>query len=374
MEKDKNFWFGKRVLVTGGDGFVASHLIKSLIDNGAVVVATVLYKKPISTLEIIRSKEEKNSFIFPNVEECDSLNFNELRRLCDRHQIDTIFHLSVSSIVSDAANTPFFAIENNVMGTVNILEIARINKIPRVLIASSDKSYGDHATDSLENIPYKENYALRGLDVYSASKVCADILAQTYSYQFKVPVIVARSCNIFGPGDLNFSRLIPKTIMCLLDKRPPVIHQGNENVLREYIYIDDVIRAYMFLMEKVKSYYGIDNCNMPKAGKDTYGWAAFNIGSYTEDDVADLSDCEKIKSVKDIINLLRSKIFDIPPIIKEKPANFIEIPDQYHDFSKIKKLGFRPQVSFDDGLNISIDWYKSNYDYLKKIAYRYMNH
>ncbi len=179
MEKDKNFWFGKRVLITGGDGFVASHLIKSLINKGAVVVATVLYKKPISTLEIIRGK---------------------------RHQIDTIFHLSASSIVSDAANSPFSAIENNVMGTVNILEIARINKIPRVLITSSDKSYGDHATDSLENIPYKENYALRGLDVYSASKACADVLAQTYSYQFKVPIIVARSCNIFGPGDLNFPR------------------------------------------------------------------------------------------------------------------------------------------------------------------------
>ena len=374
MKKDKNFWFGKRVLVTGGDGFVASHLIKSLIDNGAVVVANVLYKKPVSTLEIIRRKEEKNSFILPDVEECDSLNFNELRRLCDRHQIDTIFHLSASSIVSDTANAPFSAIENNVMGTVNILEIARINKIPRVLIASSDKSYGDHANDRLENIPYKENYALRGLDVYSASKVCADVLAQTYSYQFKLPVIVARSCNIFGPGDLNFSRLMPKTIMCLLDKKPPVIHQGNENVLREYIYIDDVVRAYMFLMEKVKSYYGIDNSNMPRTGKDTYGWAAFNVGGYTKDDLADLSNCEKIKSVKDIINLLRSKIFDISPIIKEKPANFIEIPDQYHDFSKIKKLGFNPKVSFEDGLDLSINWYKTNYDYLKKIAYRYMNH
>jgi len=374
MEKDKNFWFGKRVLVTGADGFAASHLIKSLINNGAVVVANVLYRKPITTLEMIHNKEEKNNLMLPEIEECDTLNFNKLRRLCDRHQIDTIFHLSASSIVSDAANAPFSTIENNVMGTVNILEIARINKIPRVLIASSDKSYGDHATDKLEDIPYKENYALRGLDVYSASKTCTDILSQTYSYQFKVPIIVARSCNIFGPGDFNFSRLMPKTIMCLLDEKPPVIHQGNENVLREYIYIDDAVRAYMFLMEKVKDYYGDNNCNMPRTGKDTYGWASFNIGSYTEEDVADLSNCEKIKSVKEIIDLLKSKIFDISPIIKEKPANFIEIPDQYLDFSKIKKLGFSPQVNFEDGLDISIDWYKSNYDYLKKIAYRYMNH
>lgn len=373
MKKNKEFWFGKRVLVTGGDGFVASHLIKSLISNGAVIIATVLYKKPISTLEMILTKEEKNNFIFPIIEECDSLNFDKLRRLCDRHQIDTVFHLAASSIVGDSANSPFSAIENNIMGTVNILEIARINKIPRVLIVSSDKSYGDHATDSLEKLPYEERYALRGLDVYSASKVCTDILAQTYSYQFKIPILVARSCNIIGPGDFNFSRLIPKTIMCLLGKRPPLIHQGNENVLREYIYIDDVVKAYMFLMEEVKDYYGVDNCNMPKSGKDVYGWVAFNIGSYTEDDFTDLSKCEKIKSVKDIINLLRSKISDISPIIKEKPVNFIEIPDQYLDFSKIKKLGFKPQISLDHGLNISIDWYKNNYDYLNKIAYRYIN-
>jgi len=373
MNKNNGFWFGKRVLVTGGDGFVASHLIKNLLAQGAVVVSTVRHKRPLSTLQMICAEGELAHK--PDIEDCDLLNFDALRRVCDRHQIDTIFHLAASAIVSDAANSPVSTIENNVMGTLNILEVARINKIPRVLVASSDKSYGDHASpDDLERIPYREDYALRGLDVYSASKVSADMLAQTYSYQFKVPVIIVRSCNIFGPGDLNFSRLIPKTIMCLLSKNSPVINQGNEDVLREYIYVEDVVSAYTFLMENAAVYYGENNSNMPRSGRATYGWAAFNVGTYTENELKNIDACEKIKSVEDVMALLRSKIVDLEPTVKEKAANFIEIPDQYLDAGKILKFGFKPQVSFEEGLDRSITWYKHNYNHLERMAQHHITH
>ncbi|MFZ2190148.1 MAG: NAD-dependent epimerase/dehydratase family protein [Candidatus Magasanikiibacteriota bacterium] len=370
---DKNFWFGKRVLVTGGDGFVASHLVKFLLTRGAVVVVTVRHKRPISTLRLILEEDNKEHFINPDIEECDLLDFYSLRRVCDRHQIDTIFHLAASAIVVDAANSPVSTVENNVMGTLNILEVARINKIPRVLVVSSDKAYGDHTQIQSEQIPYLEKYSLRGLDVYSASKVCTDVLAQTYSFQFKVPVIVARACNIYGPGDLNFSRLIPKTIMALLSGKSPIINQGNELVLREYIYVEDVVNAYLSLLEKVQDYYGVDNCNMPKSGVETFGWAAFNVGNYEDKDLLDIKKCNGIKSVSDIIHILRGKIADVEPIVKEKHENFIEIPDQYLDSSKIFKIGFRPQVDFEEGLDRSIEWYKNNKNYLEKIAHKYLN-
>lgn len=367
------FWFGKRVLVTGGDGFVASHIIKYLLLRGAVVVATIRHKRPLGTLQMIYTKDE----VFdhkPDIEDCDLLDFDILRRVCDRHQIDTIFHLAASAIVSAAAKSPVSTIENNVVGALNVLEVARINKIPRVLIVSSDKSYGDHAAhNDVEPIPYHESYALRGLDVYSASKVCTDMLAQTYAYQFKVPVMVPRSCNIYGPGDLNFTRLIPKTIMCLLAKNPPVINQGNEDVLREYIYVEDVVKAYVFLMEQVKDYYGKDNCHMPRFGKETYGWPAFNIGTYTEEEIKNISSCEKIKSVKEVIEMLRAKIANIEPVIMAKPSNFIEIPDQYTDCSKLFKLGFKPAISFAEGLSRTVDWYKSRYAHLEKMAFKYVD-
>ena len=240
MKKSQNFWFGKRVLVTGGDGFIAAHLIKELLLKKAVVVTTIRHDRPLKTLDLLNGS---NSAPKPDVEYSDLLNYQEVRQICDRHQLDTVFHLAATAIVSEAANSPVSTIENNLITSLNLLEVARVNKIPRIIIASSDKSYGDHASDQQEELPYKENYALRGLDVYSASKVCADMIAQTYAFQFGLPVAVTRSCNMYGPGDLNFTRLIPRTIMSLLRGRPPVINIGNEKVLREYIYVED--EAYL---------------------------------------------------------------------------------------------------------------------------------
>lgn len=370
MNNEKNFWYGKRVLVTGGDGFLASHMIKKLVSMGACVTATVRHARPVNTLRLI--DEDGGSGISVDIEHSDLLDFFALRRICDRHQIDTVFHLAASAIVSDAANSPMSTIENNVVGTLNILEVARINKIPRVVIASTDKSYGDHAQDNLEKLPYKEGYALRGLDVYSASKVCADIMAQTYSYQFKLPVAVVRPCNIYGPADLNFSRLIPRTIMCLLSDLPPHINQGNAGVLREYIYVEDVVDGYLLLAEKIPEIYGENNRHMPKSGKETYGWAAFNLGSYQEKDTHDITRCLNIRSVTDIVNMLRVQIKDIEPIVKEKAANFIEIPDQYLDATKLHKLGFKPQIDLHTGLEKTVAWYRKHFKHLIGLAQRYI--
>jgi len=166
----KNFWFGKRVLVTGADGFIGAQLIKKLLTNGAVVVATVRHNRPMSTLSLI--KDDNEELLRPDFEFCNLLDYQEIRRLCDRHQIDTIFHIAATAIVSEAANSPMSTIENNVMGTLNLLEVARINNIPRVIIASTDKAYGDHASDEAETLPYKETYTLRGLDDLSLVQLC----------------------------------------------------------------------------------------------------------------------------------------------------------------------------------------------------------
>ena len=369
--KNKGFWFGKRVLVTGGDGFVASHLIRALLAERAVVVTTVRHRRPLRTLSLLNKSDDS---LHVDTEYSDLLEYREVRRLCDRHQIDTIFHLAATAIVSDAANSPMSTIENNVISTLNLLEVARVNKIKRVIVASSDKSYGDHAFGEMEKLPYRENYALRGLDVYSASKVSADMIAQTYTFQFGLHVAITRSCNVFGPGDLNFSRLIPRTIMKLLSGRPPVINLGNEKVLREYIYIEDAVRANMLIAERLETYYGAGNKNMPKSGALVYGWPAFNIGSYVEKEtVENLERCGKIRNVTDVISTLRKKVKNICPIIIEKPENFIEIPDQYLDSSKIKALGFKPKISFDEGLKRTVAWYKKHFDVLEKIANRYTN-
>lgn len=367
--KSGNFWFGKRALVTGADGFVAAHLIRKLLAADAVVVTTIRHQRPLQTLSLIQADDHHE--LAPDIELCNLLNYDEIRRICDRHQIDTIFHLAATAIVSAAANSPMSTIENNVMATLNILEVARVNNIARVVIASTDKAYGDHASDAHEKLPYKENYALRGLDVYSSSKVCADMIAQTYAFQFKLPVMICRSSNIYGPGDLNFTRLIPRTVMRLMSGKAPVINLGNEHVLREYIYVEDVADAYLLMAEKAHEHYGVNHVNMPTHGVKTYGWPAFNVGSYTAQDLANVSDCTSIKSVSALITLLREKVRDIEPETIPKPANFIEIPDQYIDASKLFALGFRPKVPFSEGVDHTVTWYKKHYAQLEKFAAKY---
>lgn len=364
----RDFWYGKRVLITGGDGFVAANLARELLRRNAYVSVVLRHQRPVPTLEMLG---EEHSGV--DIEYSDLMSFIGVQRLCNRQQIDTIFHLAASAVVGEAANAPISTCENNIIPTLNLLEAARINKIPRVIIASTDKSYGDHAdADDPERIPYEESFALRGLDVYSASKVCADMLAQTYAFQFKLPVLVVRPCNIYGPGDLNFTRLIPRTIMRLVNGVKPVINQGNDHVLREYIYIDDVVNAYLFLGENLERHYSTGG--MPRSGRATYGWAAYNVGSFVGAGKEDPRSSPNIRNVVQVIDTIKAKLgLAIESVVVPKPSNFIEIPDQYLDSSKIAKLGFEAKMTFDKGLDTTIAWYKERGDYLSKLGNKYLS-
>jgi CDP-glucose 4,6-dehydratase len=359
------FWYGKRVLITGGDGFVASNLADALMRQGAVVTITIRHSRPAPTAKLFANGTH------PDIEVCEMHDLAQVQRLCNRHQIDTIFHLAASAIVSDAANAPMSTFQNNIDPTLNLLEAARINDIPRVLIASTDKSYGDHAdADDPETLPYREAHALRGMDVYSASKACADLIAQTYAFQFKLPVLVIRSCNIYGSGDLNFTRLIPRTILRTLAGKAPAINLGNADVLREYIYVDDLVQAYMFLGENLGLHYAAE---MPRSGRATYGWVAYNVGSFTSAGDKAVSEYSNIKSVKQVIETIQSALEDqTEPVIIPKAPNFIEIPDQFLDSRKLHEFGFTPQIGFEEGVSRTIEWYREHRELLTKLGARYV--
>lgn len=361
----KDFWYGKRVLVTGGDGFVAANLVSSLMKKGAVVTTTVRHSRPVPTADLLAHDAR------PDIEVCEMEDFTQVQRVVNRHQIDTIFHLAASAIVSDAANAPMSTLQNNITPTLNLLEAARINGIPRIVIASTDKAYGDHAdADDPEPLPYVEQHALRGLDVYSASKACADLMAQTYAFQFKVPTLIVRSCNIYGAGDLNFTRLIPRTSLRVMNSRPPVINLGNADVLREYVYIDDLVDAYLFLAQNMDRHFENE---MPSRGRATYGWAAYNVGSYSSAQSRPVSDYSNIKSVTGVIDTIRSVLDStVEPIAIPKAENFIEIPDQFLDSTKLHTFGFRPVVEFEEGVRRTVEWYSENQDLLSKLGARYI--
>lgn len=357
MASTRKFWKNRKVLVTGAGGFVGSHLTKALLNLGANVVAVV------SERAVRRRVLPKNPKL--KIKACDLADFASTQALFAGQSIDTVFHLASSPIVSQAALNPYPTVQNNVLAALNLLEACRLSKVKKILLASSDKAYGDHASDEPESLPYRESHALRGIDLYSASKVCADTLAQAYAYQYKMQIAVLRCCNIFGPGDVNFTRLIPRTIMLLLSKQAPVIKAGHSKVLREYLYIDDAVRAYIFLAEKLEKYYGRNFQHMPKKGRQTYGWLAFNVGSYSRSQTKNLPACPNIKNVEQIIALLSRKINPIRPVVLRRPPKFIEIPDEYLDSSKIRSLGFKTQATFERGIAASVNWYRQNFKNLK---------
>lgn len=363
---DGIFWQGKRVAVTGAAGFVGSHLAQKLTSLGSFVIGIDRAKPgfPIPRLSSL-SKEQQARLILENN---DLSNAESIKNIFEKHHIDTVMHLAASAIVSEAAKNPNPTISSNVLGTLNVLEACRHLNTRRVLIASSDKTYGDHATDPVEPLPYEENYALKGLDIYSASKTCADMLSQAYAFQYKLPIAILRCCNIYGPGDMNVTRLIPKTILRLLAGKPGQIKLGHEKVLREYIYIDDVVNAYLFLGQRIEDYYGEGGKNMPVKGQKPYGWPAFNVGSYTKEQTKNLSYCKNIKSVSQVLTTLQENITPIEPEIIERAPEYIEIPDEYSDSSKLLQMGFRPEIEFDKGIKQTINWHKQNYELLKKLG------
>lgn len=359
MTSSQKFWKNREVLITGAGGFVGSRLTKALLNLGATVIA-VISKRAARQQLVLPIKDPRLQIIA-----CDLTDFASIRALFSGKAIDTVFHLASSPIVSQAALKPWLTFQNNLLATANLLEACRLSGTKRVLLASSDKAYGDHARDELEGLPYKESYALRGLDIYSASKVCADTLAQAYAFQYKMLIGVLRCCNIFGPGDVNFTRLIPRTIMLLLSGHAPIIKAGHEKVLREYLFIDDAVRAYIFLAQRLESYYGRNFERMPKKGQKTYGWLAFNVGSYSQRQTKNLPACLNIRNVRQIIDLLSKKIRPILPKVIRRPSKFIEIPDEYLDSSKIMRLGFKTEVSLEDGIAESVIWYRKNFKNLK---------
>ena len=232
-------WPGHCVLVTGATGIVGSWLTKDLLELGAHVVALVLDADPQT--ELYRSEAIRRV----NVVQGRLEDFFAVERAIVSHEVDTVFHLGAQAIVSVAYRSPLPTFEANVRGTWNVLEACRLHSdlVKRVVVASSDKAYGEH-----DALPYTEDVALQGKYPYEVSKSCADLIAQSYFHTYGLPVTVARCGNIYGGGDLNWSRIVPGTIRSLLRGESPILRSDGQ-FTRDYIYAKDVCRAYLRLAE-----------------------------------------------------------------------------------------------------------------------------
>ncbi|MGD2433047.1 GDP-mannose 4,6-dehydratase [Bacillus velezensis] len=317
-----SFWKNKNVFVTGCTGLLGSCLVKELIDQGANVTGLVRDTVPKSNL--YQGEQVKQMNIVQGALE----DLDVIERALGEYEIDTVFHLAAQAIVGVANRNPISTFEANILGTWNILEACRRHPlIKRVVVASSDKAYGDQPT-----LPYDENMPLQGKHPYDVSKSCADLLSHTYFNTYGLPVCITRCGNLYGGGDLNFNRIIPQTIQLVLNGEAPEI-RSDGTFIRDYFYIEDAVEAYLLLAEKMEE--------LNLAGE------AFNFSNEIQLTVLEL--VEKI---------LKAMDSDLKPKVLNQGSH--EIKHQYLSAEKARKLlNWTPAHTIDEGLEKTIEWYKA---------------
>jgi CDP-glucose 4,6-dehydratase len=272
-----------------------------------------------------------NEPLIDNIVIGDLTNLETVRRSMDQYEIDTCFHLGAQAIVSTATQSPTTTFESNIKGTWNVLEASRVSSsVQRIVVASSDKAYGEPI-----ELPITEQHPLLASHPYDASKACSEILARSYFSTYGLPIAIARCCNIYGGGDLNFSRIVPDTIRSLLLEERPMIRTDGTAV-RDYMYISDAVSGYLSLA---------DNLDRSEVKGQALNFSAGNPLS-----VVDL--VEKIAQ--------KSGRAHLKPVIAGKnPKN--EIGVQYLSAEKAEKiLSWEARVPLDEGISSTIKWYEEH--------------
>lgn len=320
---EDSFWFGRKVLVTGATGLVGSWLVKKLNEYGAEVTIFARDFSPQSELVLSGAFKETQRI------HGDLACFRTIERAVSESECEVILHLGAQAIVSIGKRSPLLTFDANIRGTYNLLEAARIHRdyVKATVVASSDKAYGH-----CDKLPYLEETPLAGTEPYEVSKTCADLLSTSYFKSFDLSVAIARCGNIYGGGDLNFSRLVPGTIRSLLLGERPII-RSDGSFIRDYIYVKDVVSAYLALAEAV--------------AKGVCRGEAFNFSP------------ERAISVLELVLELQRQLGleRLQPIIQNIAGD--EIHSQVLDSTKARQnLGWKPHYTLEKGLAETIDWYR----------------
>jgi CDP-glucose 4,6-dehydratase len=320
-------WRGRSVLVTGAQGFIGGWLAERLLDEGADVVT------------IRRDFEPQARFRTEGVEaRCktvmgDLIDYESLLRALNEHEVSHVFHLAAQTIVGTANRSPLSTWETNVRGTYNLLEACRAygvvgNGVEAIVVASSDKAYGSH-----ETLPYREDFPLQPTFPYDVSKACTDLIARSYWSSYDMPVAVTRLANVYGGGDINWSRIVPDTARALARGERPVI-RSDGTPERDYIYVADAVDAYLTV--------GASLASPEMRGR------AWNAGAGQPVRVSEL-----------VERLIRISGRDVEPDVQGQGTPHGEIDRQFLDSTAIREeLGWSPKHDLDEGLSETWSWYE----------------
>ena len=320
----ESFWRGRRAFVTGAGGFVGGWLVRQLLERGAEVAVLVRERNPRTVLEG-EGLSRRVTVFHGSVED-----FRLMRRAFGTHAAETVFHLAARAVAGTAKLDPVRTLKANVEGTWNVLEAARGSGVQHILVASSGKAYSS-GPGALP--PYRETYPLQGKHPYDVSKSCADLISTMYARTYGIKVAVLRCANVFGGGDLNFSRTIPGVIRsAVAGERFRIRSDGT--AVRDFLYVKDASRAYLTAAEQLERHPEL-------AGE------AFNFTLAEPLTVLEV--------VSRVLRLMGRE--ELVPII-ENQAND-ESPKQYLSSDKARDvLGWKPAFGFEEGLRETIHWYR----------------
>ncbi len=317
-------WGGRACLVTGGAGFGGSHLCGRLLELGARVhVLDRVF--PRNSYLVLSGVEDRVALIAGDIRDLDLM-----RLTLERNEIDTVFHLAAQPIAPMSNVLPFETLSVNALGTYTVLEAVRSSaSAKRLVFASSGAYYGSTTTDQ----PIGENDAPRqATNLYGPSKVAGDVAVRAYAQVYGIKAAACRFMNTYGPGDTNFSRIVPRAARNLIRAEPYDFGDRDDGKTRlDFLYIRDMANAYIKLAEALDSVSG----------------EAFNFGYGRPVSTAD-------------VTRLASRIYDGD----ERTPRFGGAPRahpvvKYLDIAKAKRmLRWEPTTSLEEGMGETIDWYR----------------
>ena len=317
-----------KILVTGGAGFIGSHVVHALVrhpQNSVINIDKLSYCSDLSYLEEC-SGLPNYQFVHWNL--CDAAFVLDLFK---KYKFDAVIHLAAESHVSNSFQSPVNFFENNVKATQSLLEASRVYPLQKFLYISTDEVYGGDNTTAAN-----EDTTLNPTNPYSASKAACEHLVNAYKNSFKIPVLLVRLNNVYGPHQ-HSEKVIPRFIVSLLRGGKCTI-EGSGNQKRNFLYITDAVNGILTVFEK------------GELGQ------VYNIG--TEFNI----------SILELVKLLLERIYpegrtsDHIEYIKDRPHNDIVYPI---DSSKLHKLGWRLQVDWNEGITHTVRWYRKRIDRVK---------
>ena len=322
------FWKNHRALVTGGAGFGGAHLCEALLQRGAQV--TVLDK------ELLRDSYLQRAELLPHLDllTLDIRDADALKLLLERRRFDTVFHVAAQPIVGIANRLPAETFAVNVGGTINVLEAARLcGAPPRVVFASSGAYYG--ATSTREAIS-EDAPPLPAANIYAPSKVAGDVAVRSYAKTYGLRAAVCRWMNTYGPGDTNFSRIVPATLRRLSQGKRALIDGTDGSNVLELLHVRDMASGYLSIAQKLDE---------PQVRGE-----AFNFGGGIP-----LSLHEVTRAVTRVWNQISGEEIDEEPEITGPKVSSVK----YLDIEKAARvLAWQPRIELHAGLCETVEWFR----------------